>query len=132
MQGANVIGANKMMEQNKLVVFTRWTIPTMQQGTPWLVDVLDHRFLDPCSKMGGNLVMPKAGLAPSRTKKDSKVTLKVLKADAKGPKSQKLWTKQWDFDHPCDAITFMTDNGKEVPMEIVAGLQRPRVGWSCK
>lgn len=120
--GANVITTNKMMEQHKLVVFTRWTIPTMQ-GTPWFVDVLEHRFLDPSGKMGGNVVMLKAGLAPSSTKKDSKITLKLLKTNAKGLKSQKLWTKRWNFD-PCEGVTFISDDGKEVPMEIVARLQR--------
>ena len=121
--GASVVTAKKMMEQHKLIVFTRWTMPTMQ-GTPWFVDVLEHRFLDNSSKMGGNVVMLKAGLASSNAKKDSKVTLKLLKTDAKGLKSQKLWTKRWNFD-PCEMVTFIGDDGKEVPMEIVVRLQRP-------
>ena len=66
--GANVISTNKLMEQHKFIVFTRWTVPTMQ-GTPWFVDVLEHRFLNPSSGMGGNVVTLKAGLAPSSAKK---------------------------------------------------------------
>ena len=73
--------------------------------------------------MGGNVVMLKAGLASSGAKKDSKVTLKLLKTDAKGLKSQKLWTKRWNFD-PCEMVTFIGDDGEEVPMEIVVRLQR--------
>ena len=122
--GAGVVTAGKLMEQHKLIVFTRWTMPTMQ-GTPWFVDVTEHRFLDGSgSKMGGNVVMLKAGLAPSNAKKDGKVTLKLLKTEAKGLKSQKLWTKRWNFD-PCEMVTFVGDDGKEVPMEIVVRLQRP-------
>ena len=124
--GAGVVTANKLMEQHKLIVFTRWTMPTVQ-GTPWFVDVVEHRFLDNSSnssKMGGNVVMLKAGLASSNAKKDGKVTLKLLKTDAKGLKSQKLWTKRWNFD-PCEMVTFVGDDGKEVPMEIVVRLQRP-------
>ena len=120
--GTNVITAKRLMEQHKLIVFTRWTMTTVQ-ATPWFVDVLEHRFLDNGSKMGGNVVMLKAGLASSSAKKDSKVTLKLLKTDAKGLKSQKLWTKRWNFD-PCEMVTFVGDDGKEVPMEIVARLQR--------
>ena len=120
--GAKVVTAKRMMEHHKLIVFTRWTMTPMQ-GTQWFVDVLEHRFLDNSSKMGGNVVMLKAGLASSSAKKDSKVTLKLLKTDAKGVKSQKLWTKRWNFD-PCEMVTFIGDEGKEVPMEIVVRLQR--------
>ena len=67
--------------------------------------------------------MLKAGLASSGAKKDGKVTLKLLKTDAKGLKSQKLWTKRWNFD-PCEMVTFVGDDGMEVPMEVVARLQR--------
>jgi len=120
LKGASVVTSNMLMKQNKLVVFTRWTVPIVE-GTLWFVDVLEYRVLDPDSKMGGNTVMLKAGLTPSSTK-DSKVTLKLLKTDAKGLKSQKMWTKLWNFD-PCEAVTFVGD-GKEVPMEIVAQIQR--------
>ncbi len=120
--GAKVVTANRMMEQHKLVVFTRWTMTPMQ-GTSWFFDVLEHRFLDHSSKMGGNVVMLKAGLASSSAKKDSQVTLRLLKTDAKGLNSQKLWTKRWNFD-PCEVVTFIGDEGKEVPMEIVVRLQR--------
>ena len=117
LKGASVVTSNRMMEQHKLIVFTRWTM-TLMQGTPWFVDVLDQS-----SKMGGNVVMLKAGLASSSAKKDSKVTLQLLKTDTKGLKSQKLWTKHWNF-HPCEMVTFIGDDGKEVPMEIVVRLQR--------
>ena len=97
------------------------------QGTPWFVDVLEHRFVNNVSnmgsKMGGNVVMLKAGLAPSGAKKDSKVTLRLLKTDAKGLKSQKLWTKRWNFD-PCELVTVVGDDGQKFPMEIVVRLQR--------
>ena len=124
--GAKVVTANRMMEQHKLIVFTRWTMTPMQRTTPWFVDVLEHRFADDSSKsskMGGNVVMLKAGLASSSAKKDSKVTLRLLKTEAKGLKSQKLWTKRWNFD-PCEMVTFVGEDGKEVPMEIVVRLQR--------
>lgn len=120
--GANVMSSNKMMAQQKLIVFTRWTIPNVQ-GTPWFVDVVEHRYLDPSSKWGGNSILLKVGLAPSNTEKDNKVTLKLLKTVAKGVKSQKVWKKGWNFE-PCEAIILMGDDGQEVPMEIVARIQR--------
>lgn len=123
--GAGVVTAGKLIAQDKLIVFTRWTMPTMQ-GTPWFVDVVEHRFLDnssKSSKLGGNVVMLKAGLASVNAKKDSKVMLKLLKTEAKGLKSQKLWKKVWNFD-PCEMVTFVGEDGKEVPMEIVVRLQR--------
>ena len=125
LMGASVVTAKKLMDQDKLIVFTRWTMPTMQ-GTPWFIDVLEYRSLDNSSKSstrGGNVVFLKAGLVSSSAKKNSKVTLKLLKTDAKGLKSQNLWTKRWNFD-PCEMVTFVGDDGKEVPMEIVARLQR--------
>jgi len=123
LQGAGVVTANMVMQQKQVAVFTRWTMPNTQ-GTPWFVDVLEYRLLDQRSKMGGNPVSLKVGLPPSGTKKESKATLKLLKTDAKGLKSQKLWTKRWNFDS-CEAISFVGDDGREVPMEIVARLQRP-------
>jgi hypothetical protein len=51
----------------------------------------------------------------------------LLKTDVKGLKSQKIWTKNWNTDR-CEAITFVGD-GKEVPMEIVARIQRPCSIW---
>ena len=41
LKGASVVTSNRMMEQHRLIVFTRWTI-TLMQGTPWFVDVLEH------------------------------------------------------------------------------------------
>ena len=120
--GAKVVTANRMMEQHKLIVFTRWTMTPMQ-GTPWFVDVLEHRFPDQSSEMGGNVVMLKAGLASSSAKMDSKVTLRLPKTYAKGLNSQKLWTKRWNFD-PCEMVTFIGDDGKEILMGIVVRLQR--------
>jgi hypothetical protein len=121
--GARVVTSNKFMEQNILIVFTRWIMPTTQ-GTPWFVDVLEHQFLKSNSKKtSGSTVLLKVGLTPSGPKQDSKVTLKLLETDTKGLKSQKLWTKR-SKSGPCEAVTFIGDDGKEVPMEIVARLQR--------
>jgi hypothetical protein len=120
--GANVVTSNMVTEQSKLVVFTRWTVPNTHE-TLWFVDVLEQRFLDPnrkLSKVSGNAVMLK--VAPSGAKKDSKVTLKLPETDAKCLKPQKMWTK-WRNFAPCDAITFIGE-GEEVPMEIVARIQR--------
>src|ERR1700743_428330 len=44
--GLEVMAANMAVEQNQLVVATRWIVPS-QQGVPWFVDVFEHRYLDP-------------------------------------------------------------------------------------
>jgi hypothetical protein len=128
LQGANVIGTNSLMKQNKLVVFTRWAVPALPggecQGATWFVDVLEHRILDTAwgstaNKMGGNVVMLKMGIQESVAKK---VNLQLLKTEAKGLKTQKTWTKRINYD-PCDAITFVGES-QILAMEIVARIQR--------
>ena len=122
--GASVMSANFTLSQNKLIVFTRWTVPGAT--TAWFVDVFEHRFLDPGgSKIkSGNGVVVKAGFsAPLGGKKEGKVTLRLLKTEAKGLKSQKVWTKMWNSEH-CEALAFVGEDGVEVPMEMVARVQR--------
>jgi len=120
--GTNVISVNKMMEQNQGVVFTRWTVPTVT-GIPWFVDVLEQQLFESFTKTSRIHVTLKAGLPLSNAKKDNKVTLRLLNMETKGLKSQKSWTKNRNLGS-CEALTFVDDDGKEVPMEIVARIQR--------
>jgi hypothetical protein len=118
--GASVVTTQMHLEQNKLIVFTRWTVPS-SSGQNVFVDVLEHRFLNTDSKiakLGGNGVSLKVGMS-----KDSKVTLKLLKSEAKGLKGQKTWNKTLNKE-PCEAIVFVGTDGKEVAMEMVERVQR--------
>jgi hypothetical protein len=65
--------------------------------TPWFMDVLESRHLEP-SKEGGKVVRLKVGLPASGVKKDCKITLKLLKTDTRGVKSQKLWSIRTNFE----------------------------------
>jgi hypothetical protein len=53
--GASVITKQMLIEQNKLMTFTRWAI---LGDMPWFIDVLEHRFLEG-KKLGGNVVVLK-------------------------------------------------------------------------
>ncbi|KAK7883482.1 hypothetical protein LTR67_011152 [Exophiala xenobiotica] len=130
LHGMNVWSSNFSMQQNKLIVFTRWTVPTrlngQQQALPGFVDVLEHRMLDTASdgileKMSHNIVFLKVGIGGSIAHGKT-VTLMLGETEAKGIKTQKPWTKRQNFD-PCESITFVGDDGI-VAMEIVARIQR--------
>ena len=112
------------MEQNQCVVFTRWTVQIVR-GTPWFVDVVELRLFESFTKSSAVHVTLKAGHAPSNTRKDkdNKITLKLLKTETKGLKSRRSWTKRRNSDS-CESVTFVDDGGEEVPMEIVARIQR--------
>ncbi|OQV08703.1 hypothetical protein CLAIMM_12931 [Cladophialophora immunda] len=121
--GLETMAAGMVVEQNQLVVITRWIVP-VRQGVPWLVDVLEHRWLDPnstrgkMSKISGNAVLLKPGLPT-----DGKVTFKVFEHEAKGLKSQKTWSKKRGMEASCDAVVLI-DGGVDVPLEMVARFQR--------
>ncbi|ETI29507.1 hypothetical protein G647_01960 [Cladophialophora carrionii CBS 160.54] len=133
LEGASVWTSNNLMQQNKLVVFTRWAVPSppgQRAGSvPWFVDVIEHRFLDTATgdngstlkRMGGNVVMLKVGIGGGIAHA-KKVTLQLLKTEAKGLKTQKTWTKRLNFE-PCEAMTFVGDS-EILAMEIVARVQR--------
>jgi hypothetical protein len=136
--GANVMSTNFSMQQNKLIVFTRWTIPVLpnqqQETVPWFVDVLEYRMLDPTgdsrlAKMGGSMVLLKVGIGGGAAH-GKKVTLRLLTNEAKGLKSQQVWTGQLRRD-PCEAVSFVGDDGEIVPMEIVARIQRACSTWEA-
>ena len=120
------MSSNFVMEQNKVLVFTRWTVPAppgqQRQGPLWFVDVLEHRF-DPNSNSsfkslaGGNAVWLKVGVADGK-----KITLKLGQVEAKGLKTQKMWSKSLGAE-PCNALTLVGEN-EIVAMEIVARIQR--------
>ncbi|KIW79964.1 hypothetical protein Z517_06579 [Fonsecaea pedrosoi CBS 271.37] len=123
--GLDALAANMAVEQNQLVVITRWILP-VQQGVPWLVDVLEHRYLDPnstrgkMSKISGNAVLLKHGLPA-----DGKVTFKVFgDTQAKGIKSQKTWSKRRGIEASCDAVVLVVEGGVDVPLHMVARFQR--------
>jgi hypothetical protein len=128
--GVNVWSSNKLMENNKLVVFTRWAVPSPPGGqgrgaVPWFVDVIEHRFLDAgdsrLKRMGGNVVMLKVGIGGAIAGA-KKVNLRLLKTEAKGLKTQKTWTNRMNME-PCEAITFVGET-EILAMEIVARVQR--------
>ncbi|KIX98680.1 uncharacterized protein Z520_05981 [Fonsecaea multimorphosa CBS 102226] len=121
--GLETMAASVAVDQNQLVVITRWIVPA-RQGTPWLVDVFEHRWLDPnstrgkMSKVSGNAVLLKPG-QPT----DTKVTFKVFDNEAKGMKSQKTWSKKRGIEASCDAV-ILVEGGVDVPLEMVARFQR--------
>lgn len=119
----DVTAAKVGVEQIKLIIFTRWAVPT-PQGKPWFVDMLENHWPDPNSKRAkmakveGNAVLLKA-----RVPNDDKVTFKLLGTEAKGLKSQKTWSKRWHVERPCEAISVL-EGGMEIPMQIVARIER--------
>ena len=129
LHGAGVWTSNNLMQNNKLIVFTRWTIPAgpggERRGPTWFVDVLEHRVLPSAwednflTKVSSNSVMLKVGLPESA---GMKVTLRLLKTEAKRLKTQKMWSKGFNYD-PCEAITFLGEN-EIVALEIAARIQR--------
>jgi hypothetical protein len=127
LMGANVYTSNMVMRQDKLIVFTRWTPVTHRQRetAPWFVDVIEHRFHPDCTSsmksMGGNAVALKVGIGGSIAG-IKKVTLKLLKTEAKGLKTQTTWNKRMNND-PCEEISYVGEEGV-VAMEIVARIER--------
>lgn len=117
LQGAKVMSGDLKTAQDRLVVFTRWTVSN-GHSTPWFVDVLEHRMYDP-SKKGPNQVRLKAGFSTN-----DKITLRLLKTEAKGLKSQKKWSKKWNFTI-CDEMMLVGNDGATHPMAIVARISRP-------
>ncbi|KAF2672783.1 hypothetical protein BT63DRAFT_420992 [Microthyrium microscopicum] len=122
LQGASVVSGNMVVAQDKRIVFTRWTLQAAQ-GTPWFVDVVEHRYLNPGTSFitKGNGVLLKVGLHPGRH--NGKVTLRLIEKVAKGLSTQKIWSKNWNTKI-CDAIMLVED-GVERPMDIVARIERP-------
>lgn len=111
------------VDQDKVAVFTRWAIHLTNQP-PGFVDVLEFHWTDPNSKRakmaktGGNAILLKAGL-PER----QSISFKVLECEVTNLKDQKLWSKRWGVKQLCESISSVHD-GKEVPMAIVAKIQR--------
>lgn len=127
--GANVYTNNMLMQQNKLIVFTRWTVAlppgSPQAAAPWFVDVLEHRFHhDSTSRlksMGGNAVTLKVGIGGSISGQ-KKINLRLLQTEARGLKTQQKWSKNMNYD-PCEAVNYVGEN-EIVAMEIVARIER--------
>ncbi|OAP61657.1 hypothetical protein AYL99_03860 [Fonsecaea erecta] len=129
--GLETMAAGMAMEQNQLVVITRWIVPARPGTLAWLVDVFEHRWLDPnstrgkMSKISGNAILLKPGLPT-----DGKVTFKVFDTQAKGMKSQKTWSKKRGIEASCDAVVLVVDGGAaDVPLEMVARFQRVCSIW---
>ena len=125
LMGAGVMLSNSAMQQHKLLVYTRWTVPAapggQRPGAPWFVDVIEYRFDQNSDRslksLGGNTVKLKVGVADGK-----KITLQLLKTEVKGLKAQKTWTKHLN-SQPCEAITFVGEH-EIVPLEIVARIER--------
>jgi hypothetical protein len=111
LQGASAITSHRSMQQTHVLMFTRWTIP--ESKDIWFVDVLEWR--------AGN---DKAG-AQAYLKLGKQASIKTLGDLIKDRKANKTWTKRFmNWDH-CEAVSFVGENSTEVPMEIVARIERP-------
>lgn len=118
LQGAGAITMQKSMEQTHFLVFTRWAIPESKEI--WFVDVLEWRSGNKCA---GAQVYLKTGKIAS---------VKALGEVIKDRKANKTWTKRfmnWDC---CEAVSFVGEDRGEVPMEIVARIQRPCAGVEAR
>jgi hypothetical protein len=86
------------------------------------VDVLEGHFLSLESrraKLGGNAIAVEVRVAGNR-----KVPLKILDLPVV-VEGGRVWTKREKVGAPlCDAVTYLTDDGKEAPLELVARVQR--------
>lgn len=132
LQGASVVTTNMVMQQDKLIVFTRWTVPaptvpqSERQQMPWFVDVLEYRAVDPSTSRfmpAGTAVGLKVGFGGSIASA-KKINLRLSSTEAKGLKNQEMWSKIKIAD-PCEAVAFVGEKDGQVwPMEIVARIQR--------
>ena len=111
LQGAGAITSQWSMQQTHVLMFTRWTIPGSNEI--WFVDVLEWRS---GIKKAGAQVYLKLG---------RQATIKTLGDLIKDRKANKTWTKRFmNWDH-CEAVSYMGEDMNEIPMEIVARIERP-------
>ena len=117
-QGAGAITAQWSMQQRHVLMFTRWTIPGSDEI--WFVDVLEWR------------AGKEKGGAQAYLKLGKQATIKTLGNLIKDRKANKTWTKRFmNWDH-CEAISYVGADLKEVPMEIVARIERPCAAAEAK
>lgn len=120
LQGFGAVTHQKSMEQTHTLMFTRWTIPNPGSTEVWFVDVLEWRG---ASQKTGAQVYLKTGKMAS---------VKTLGDVIKDRKANKTWTKRFmNFDY-CEAVSFVGEDGSEVPMEIVARIERPCAGMEAR
>jgi hypothetical protein len=117
-QGASAITGQKSMEQTQVLMFTRWTIAGSKEV--WFVDVLEWRA---GKKDGGAQVYLKTGKTAS---------VKALGDVIKDRKANKTWTKRFMNWDNCEAVSFVGEDKSEVPMEMVARIERPCSGMEAR
>jgi hypothetical protein len=107
----NVASTQMTIEQNKLLIFTRWALAPGTGPVTWFVDVLEWR-------------APKEGGAnPTYLKMNGNESVKVLGKIVKGLKPGKTWSKNWNFN-AVDEMVFVNTDKSEIPMTIVAREER--------
>ena len=114
-KGMGIVSSNYVMQQNRNIVCTRWGVPdACASGSKdlWFADVLEWRMKDG-SPWKANIVHVKASRDASL-----KLIEKVVKV-----KAQKGWSKSWNFKR-CEEVVWVQPDGTEVPMVIVARIQR--------
>lgn len=116
--GVGAVQMQQSMEQTHSIVFTRWMIPNI--ADIWFVDVLEWRGK---SEKAGAQIYVKSG---------KQASLRILGKDIKELKANKTWTKRWmSFDY-CEAVSCMREDKSEVPMVIIARIQRPSAGVEAR
>lgn len=121
--GLETLAASMAVEQNQIVVFTRWTVPD-QGGIPWFVDMLETRWLDPDSTRGKMAKVSGNAIVLKHNHPSTKITFKVHDTVAKGLKSQKAWSKKRGVEALCNSLVLVENSGGEVPLMVVARIQR--------
>jgi hypothetical protein len=104
------------MQQNRNIVHTRWAPAGVTGKDVWFADVLEWRMKDG-SPWKANIVHIKASRDAS---------LKLIEKAVK-VKAQKGWSKSWNFKR-CEEMVWVQADGTDVPMVIVARIQRPISG----
>jgi hypothetical protein len=115
LQCMGIVSSNYVMQQNRNIVFTRWGVPdacASGSKNTWFVDVLEWRMKDGSAW--------KANVVEVKSNKD--VSLKLIEKVVK-LKEQKGWSKSWNSKR-CEEMAWVQEGGTEVPMVIVARIQR--------
>jgi hypothetical protein len=113
LQGMSVITKQRLVDQSHKAIITRWAIAPATNQDIWFVDVLEYH-KDDNSSWSGNPVFVHTG---------KKASLKLLTKVVKNVQPKKGWRKRWNFQR-CDSVSYIGEDGVEVPMEIVARDQR--------
>ena len=104
----------KMMQDNQIIVYSRWATPRDMPGPPVIVDILSHNSISDPSKTRGVQV-----------KANTSAKFKVFKKYEFSAKEGKEWGKSFFRGrHYSMSISMVNKDGTEVELSRVVGIER--------